>query len=306
MKTTTAAIFAALSVAGCSGGSSSSEPRSETGIINLSITDAAVDDVTEVWVEFTDVRLKPASGDEILVQFGSPNAINLLELQDGRTEALLANEVVPVGAYNWIRLGVNAEFDNVFDSYAIRRDGSQVELRIPSGSQSGLKLVSGFTVTADQSTNIVVDWDLRKALSDPQGQPGLHLRPALRVTDMAVFGTLTGMVADSLATDESCTNGDLHDTGNAVYLYAGEVTDPLDIRGADTDPVVTATVSQDDAGVYVFEINYLSVGEYTAAFTCQGSDDDPELENEITFGAVVTGVMINDGETGNIEFVATP
>lgn len=54
-----------------------------------------------------------------------------------------------------------------------------MELRAPGGSESGLKLVSGFTVTQDQATNIVVDWDLRKALTDPTGQPGMHLRPCV-------------------------------------------------------------------------------------------------------------------------------
>ena len=56
------------------------------------------------------------------------------------------------------------------------------------------------------TTNVVIDWDLRKALTDPGGQPGLHLRPALRITDMAAYGTLTGMVAVDLVNDDTCTN----------------------------------------------------------------------------------------------------
>lgn len=311
-----AASVAAVFVAGCGGGSSSGEPDSSTGTVSIMLTDAAVDNVSEVWVQFAGVALKPANGDEIVVDFATPSSINLLELQDGRSEALLNNKQVPIGPYNWIRLDVNAEFDNVFDSYALLDDGSQVELRIPSGSQTGLKLVSGFTVTANQSTNIMIDWDLRKALSDPHGQPGMHLRPALRVTDMAVFGTLTGTVAEALvievgpaeppadAPNIACTNGELHDTGNAVYLYEGEVTDPLDIRGAETDPAVTATVTQNAEGVYEFGVSYLSVGSYTAAFTCQASGDDPEVEDEIVFGAVINDVVIADGATTHIEFMA--
>ncbi len=305
----------AVIVSGC-GGSSSDEQDASTGSLSIMLTDAAVDNVSEVWVDFAGVALKPQVGDEILIEFATPTGINLLELQDGRSEALLNNEQVPVGPYEWIRLKVNAEFDNVFDSYAMLDDGSQVELRIPSGSQTGLKLVSGFTVTANQSTNIMLDWDLRQALSDPRGQPGMHLRPALRVTDMAVFGTLTGTVEEALVTEMgppeppaegpniACTNGELHDTGNAVYLYEGEVSEPLDIRGADTDPAVTATVTQNVEGVYEFGVTYLTVGSYTAAFTCQASGDDPEVEDEIVFAAILTDVVIADGETTHIEFVA--
>jgi hypothetical protein len=303
MRIITVAIFAAIAVAGCGGGNSGDGDNS-TGTLSIMVTDAAVDNVSEVWVEFAGVTLKPQAGDAIVVDFDMPTRINLIELQNGRSEALLHNKQVPVGPYNWIRLAVNAEFDNVFDSYAMLDNGNQVELRVPSGSQTGLKLVSGFTVTANQSTNIMLDWDLRKALSDPIGQPGMHLRPALRVTDMAVFGTLTGTVEASLVTDETCTNGDLNDMGNAVYLYAGEVNEPLDIRGADTDPVVTATVSQNPDGIYEFGVTYLSVGSYTAAFTCQAGDDDPEADDEIVFSAVDTMVLITDGGTTHIDLVA--
>jgi len=303
MRTIVAATIAAFAITGCGGGSSGSGDTS-TGTLSILVTDAAVDDVSEVWVEFAGVTLKPQTGDEIVIGFNTPNSMNLLELQDGRSEALLHDHQVPVGPYNWIRLAVNAEFDNVFDSYAMLDDGSQVELRIPSGSQTGLKLVSGFTVTANQSTNIMLDWDLRQALSDPRGQPGMHLRPALRVTDMAVFGTLTGTVEASLVTDETCTNGELHDVGNAVYLYEGAVTDPLDIRGADTDPAVTATVSKNADEIYEFSVSYLSVGSYTAAFTCQAGDDVSDEENEIAFSAIMTDVVIVDGATTHIDLVA--
>jgi len=177
----------------------------------------------------------------------------------------------------------------------------QVELRVPGGSQSGLKLVSGFTVTQNQSTNIVIDWDLRKALSDPAGQPGLHLRPALRVTNMAAYGTLTGTVAEALVNDGSCTNDLAMDTGNAVYVYAGVVDTPGDIGDPTNDPLTTATVSQSESGTYVYEVNFLSVGEYTAAFTCQADDDDPETDDPIEF-PVSNTFSIEDGATSVVDF----
>ena len=290
-------------VVGCSGGSSA--PMQDvtageaTGIVNIAVTDAAVDSVTEVWVEFTGVTLKPQTGDEVVVTFDTPKSINLLDLQDGKTEALLPDTRVPAGPYDWMRLGVNAEFDHVMDSYAMLEDGSQVELRIPSCSQNGLKLVSGFTVTQNASTNLVIDWDLRKALSDPKGQPGMHLRPALRVTDMAAFGTLEGTVAEALTSADGC--GDDAGIGNAVYVYNGIVDSPFDIRAADTDPVVTATVGED----FVYAISYLSAGDYTVAFTCQAELDDPEQEDELVFSVVNTNVIVVVGETTIVDF-ATP
>jgi hypothetical protein len=208
---------ASVLLAGCGGGGGSAPARSPTGILNIAITDAPVDMVSKVNVQFTGVTLKPASGDDIEIVFDAPKDFDLLTLTDGATAELLPDTVLPAGRYNWVRLAVNAEFDNIFDSYAITPTG-EFELRIPSGSQNGLKLVSGFTVTQDQATNLVIDWDLRKALSDPVGQDGLYLRPALRVTDMALFGTLSGTVAEPLVNDAACSNDLAEQTGNAKSI----------------------------------------------------------------------------------------
>ncbi len=296
MKQYTTLVGAALLVAACGGGGSAQQDA--TGFINIALTDAAVDNVSEVWVEFSSLTLKPQGGDDLVFDFDPPKTFNLLELQDGMTAALLPDTRVPVGPYTWMRIGVNAEFDNVMDSYALLNDGTSVELSVPSGSQSGLKLQNGFTITQDQSTNLVVDWDLRKALTDPLGQPGYHLRPALRVTDMAVYGTLEGAVAEALTMGDEC--GDDASVGNAVYVYDGDVTEPPDIRGTETDPVVTATVGDD----LMYMVAYLSEGEYTVAFTCQADLDDPETEDEIVFAVVTTMVMITDGATTTVDFNA--
>jgi len=290
-----------LVLTACGGGGGGGEVLVErTGIINIAITDATVDVVTEVNVQFSGVTLKPQSGDKIEVLFDTPKNFDLLTLSGGMTAELLPDTRVPAGSYNWIRLAVNAEFDNVYDSYAIVPQG-QVELRVPGGSQSGLKLVSGFTVTQNQSTNIVIDWDLRKALTDPAGQPGLHLRPALRLTNMAAYGTLTGTVAEALVNDGSCKNDLAMDTGNSVYVYAGVVDTPGDIGDPTNDPLTTAAVSQSESGTYVYEVNFLSVGEYTAAFTCQADDDDPETDDDIEF-PVSNTFSIEDGATSVVDF----
>jgi hypothetical protein len=299
-----ASVFLLVAACGGSGGApptvSEIPDQSATGIINIAITDAPVDEVSVVNVQFTAVTLKPSSGDEIEIIFDSAKDFDLLTLTGGMTAELLPDTVVPAGGYNWVRLAVNADFDNVFDSYAMTPTG-QVELRVPSGDQNGLKLVSGFTVTQNQSTNLVIDWDLRKALSNPVGKPGLHLRPALRVTNMAAYGTLVGAVVETLVTDASCSNDLAAQTGNAVYIYNGVTDTPGDVGDAVNDPFMTATVTQDGAGVYTYEVNFLSVGEYTAAFTCQANSDDSETDGDIVFSAPQT-FMIEDGVTTVIDF----
>ena len=279
-------LLIAMGMAGC-GGSSDAD---STGTLSISMTDAPVENVREVHVSFSGVTVKPQNGEEIEFVFDPAEEMDLLLLTGGTTDVLLPSTGMPAGAYNWIRLAVNT-VPNVRDSYVIFNDDTERELDIPSGMQTGLKLVSGFTVTQNQATNMVIDWDLRKALVQPMGRQDLFLRPALRVTDMAVYGTLSGTVDAALVTDSTdnpCTNDLAADTGNAVYLYEGTGATMDDIGSAD-EPFATATVRQDDAGNYVYAFHYLSEGDYTAAFTCQASGDNADVDEtgdtEIAFGA---------------------
>jgi hypothetical protein len=72
---------ACLLLAACGGGSSSgvsvpSEPA--TGFVSIAITDAPVDDVSIVNVQFTGVTLMPASGEENQIIFDAPKDFDLL------------------------------------------------------------------------------------------------------------------------------------------------------------------------------------------------------------------------------------
>lgn len=300
-------ILMVLALYGCGGSGDSAMDTGGTGYVSILVTDAPVDDVTEVWVQFTGVELKPQNGSPIEFTFDAPRNIDLLTLTGGTTESLLPMTAVEVGPYEWIRLKVNAEFDDdVTDSYVMTDTGEMVELAVPSGSQSGLKLVSGFTVTQNQSTNLVIDWDLRQALVEPKGRPGLYLRPALRVTDTAVYGTLFGTVDATLVEDaDNCSNDPAANTGSAVYLYEGSVDTPGDIGDATTPPFTTATVTQNNDGFYVYSFHYLSVGTYTAAFTCQASDDVPDAddtEEDVVFAAMGEATISGQDDDQELPF----
>lgn len=289
----------AAGVAACSGGGGSSN-----GSLSLALTDGSVDNVSQIWVQITGLKLKPQNGSVIDIPFKSPLDIDMLTLTDGNSTLLLNNEQVPAGKYNWMELEVNAAFDGTYGSYVMTKTGQQVEISVPSGSQNGLRLVSGFTVTADQNTSFTLDWNMRMGLTLPVGQQGYFLRPAMRLIDNTQYGTLTGTVAQSLVTDASCTNDLNADTGNAVYIYDQFDTTmqtPDDIGGMTGPvPVATATVKQQASGDYTYE-TLLSPGDYTVAFTCQASGDDPMTDDDIAFVGA-QDVTVTDGSTPVVNF----
>jgi hypothetical protein len=137
-------VFAVLTLVGCGGGDSGSPL---TGALSINLTDAPVDGAAEVVVVFTGVELHRADGEMLSIDFGaSTKSIDLIKLQDGVTSALTQNAAVPAGNYDWMRLKVLASKNSQGESYIKLLSGQQYPLWIPSGSETGLKLVRSFTV----------------------------------------------------------------------------------------------------------------------------------------------------------------
>ena len=292
-----------LGFAACDDDDAPTSGGGDEGTVNLGVTDAPVDEATRVVVQFTGVQVQPAEGQRIDIGFDSPRQVDLLALQGSDSELLLAGETLPAGNYQFVRLQVDAQRDTL-DSFIEFNDGSQVSLFIPSGSQTGLQLSGGFTVAANGESNFTVDFDLRKSITNPQGQPDYFLRPSLRLVDNATVGHIAGMIDPLLVTDDSCSNQIASDTGNAVYLFTGSDATPDDI-GSAAEPESSAIVRLDDSnGLYSYKIGFVSAGNYTVAFTCQALDDDPEADEEIAFGGQ-SNVTVTAGSTATANIGST-
>lgn len=296
MQLLLASSLTALAACGGSSGDSTAGGSSDSsGTFNLAVTDAAIDSANHVFVEFTGVSIQPADGEVIEFTFEEAKQIDLLALQGSASEGLVTGEEVPTGDYEWIRLHVNAEADSVIDSYIEMNDGSQMELWIPSGSETGLKLVNGFTVTANGSVDFTIDFDLRKSVVLPPAQQigGAILKPALRLIDNTASGNISGTV-DGTLISEQCADPSTQ-TG-AVYVYSGADATVSDVRGTEADPITTALVSEVEGG-YGYEAGFLDEGDYTVAYTCGASDDDPEAEDSLTFVGTTNATVEADATT---------
>ena len=297
---TSAALLAACG-SGDGGGGSKDAP---TGSLKLSVTDAPVDDAEAVWIKFRAVEFKPEGGSpvrhELLgagnPQVPAPQSINLLPLQEGRSAVLVNNLELPAGRYEWIRLIVD-NVENERDSYIVI-EGNECELRVPSGDESGLKLIRGFTLPANGSVALTVDFDLRKSIVEPPGQQGTGidctqaylLKPVLRLVQDSDVGAITGTVDPSLF---------LPDCSRLVYVFSDGTgpaggTLPDDQDADDPNPVVMAKA---DAVTGAYHASFLPSGNYTLAFTC-GLDNmatDDALVFSPTKAASVQPNLITSG-----------
>jgi len=299
-----AVVLGFLSLAGCG----SDGQMSASSTLNLSLVDAPVTGATVVWVQFTGVEVKPVDGNAQTFNFSPAKGYNLLTLQNGNAATLLGDTTVPAGDYEWLRLMIDPTPDS---SYV--EDGSGVHgLKIPSGSQSGLKLIRGFTMPAGGRADFTIDFVLDKSIIAPPGlAPQYLMKPVLRMTNNVEVGTLEGTIgATALAASAACM-----ERAPRVYLYEGASITPDDIYnpGDDTedtaplvDPLVTTTATTNGSGGYGYSIGYVRAGTYTVAFTCDL--DDPEVDENLApatplnFKVSVDPVVVTAGQTTTVDF----
>ncbi len=279
----------------------------DTGIVSLSVTDAPIDEARSVVVQFNGVAFKhEGSAPETVENLTpSPRQIDLLQFQEGRAAVLLDGVTLPAGRYEWLRLIVDNE-PNVRDSFLVLESGAECELRVPSGAESGLKLNRGFTLPADGSVALTVDFDLHKSIHAPPGQGGVGLdctqgylmRPTLRLVDDANVGAIAGHVDASLVTTDCMPK---------VYVFEDIDIVPDDIEEStdttpDVDPLVVASVNVvNGATQYDYRAAFIPAGSYTVAFTC--GDDDPTDDDLLTFSPT-QNAMVQPNLITTVDFVA--
>jgi hypothetical protein len=334
------AVVMTLALLAACGGSGSSE---STGRLTIGLTDGPVEGASAVIVAFTGVELKAAGDGEPMepVVFDADScedfnvvtgtcSIDLLELQ-GTASRVVFNHELPAGRYNWVRLLVDADM-NEMDSYIDFGDDRQCSLYIPSGDETGLKIVSGITVTANGLSEYTLDFDVRKSVTAPPGQAGMpatleeacsqnyFLKPAIRIVDTTEVGTIAGTVLADTLSDAGCSqDGSTGEYQNvAVYVFDNAGGDAVadDIDG-DGDPVTTATVVYDEVlndGSYAYEAGFLLPQDYLVALTCttdkdlpDSADFDPSNPGGSEFGFIAEGfVTVETDGTSGIDFAPEP
>jgi hypothetical protein len=288
---TAAAMAAFLGFAGCGGGSDGS------GSMTLAVADAPVDGANSVVVKFTGVELIPNSGNPVSITFAAPKTIDLLN-DSGTASAQLFSQPIPAGSYGQIRLMVVAD-GNPGNSYLILSDGTMHGLEVPSGSETGLKLVSGFTVPSTGVVDYTIDFDLRQAITCPPGHaPACTLKPVERLVDNTTVGNIQGEVSNTLV-PTGCTP--------AVYLYAGTVTAPEDMNsmaaaGDANQPLASKVLVATSQPPYYYQFTFLEPGNYTVALTCEAGQDNPDQPDAaVKFSPLKTGVVVVAGQTAMVD-----
>ncbi len=131
-------------------------------------------DVDEVWINIKEIQFVSETGPKITVPTNVAS-VDLLKLKNDAT-SLFSKAIVPEGKYNQIRLILNNPEGKVV------KNGVEFPLKVPSGTQSGLKLNGEIDLVSGLLLEFTLDFDLQSLKNTP-GQ-GYILRPTIPISNI--------------------------------------------------------------------------------------------------------------------------
>ena len=246
-------------VLGLLGGCGSSSSTGSTGTLRLVLTDAPLN-AQSINVTISRVEVVPAGeGGEPLVLVDTPQTFDLLAL--AAAETLLGEAQIPAGTYGQIRLIVTLA--------TITTDQGTFDITIPSGIQTGIKLVHEFEITPDTILTFILDFDAGESVvQTPPGSNNYLLKPVIRITPQNIAGYAIGTV----------------EPAGALPTAEVKLVDP------GTGDTVSSTLPDQETGAF----KLVGVpGTYDAKVSAEGYDT-----------LTVTGVEIVTGETKDLGALA--
>jgi hypothetical protein len=293
-----------------------------------------LDGVQSVFITVTGVDVQPTNGPAMTFSLNSPLTVDLLTLQQGNVASLVNGANVPAGSYDWMRLDLDTSAGRNYVLVCPAGTGTTcaspktVALTIPSGAETGLKIVRGFTMPVNGAIHLVIDFTVSSSIVPIPNSTSWHMKPVLRVVQTDTVGSIAGTISASAMQAAKFSKTACSSTNPpTVYVYAAQsattnVTPDDIFTGTEeatettpVQPIVTqpTTYSATD-GSATFNIQWLAsdsgYNEYTVAFTCD--PDDPSVDESaivppataptITFNTYSTPVAVTTGATSTVNF----
>lgn len=202
----------------CEDSTNDPDPTS-SGTLKVSITDSPIDspDVKAVFVTVTEIKVDGKTFEG----FKGPKTVNLLELQNGNS-LNLGDGNFNAGTFNKISLVLDYEKDQSGAApgcYVQKADNTKQKLQLTGSTQNSIDLTTKeFLVKEGTTTDIVLDFDLRKAVkSETSGSQTTYsfvsygeLQSSIRLVERTSAGNIAGKI----------DNYNANTMGNVVvYVY---------------------------------------------------------------------------------------
>jgi len=250
-------VISMLSFFSC-GGSGGGGSSAGVGTLSLSMVDTTSDEFKAVYVTVERVEVHLGGNEnsqkswKVVAEPGK--TVNLLELvNEVRTDLGVAE--LKEGRYTQMRLylgrepddGINILFqrhDNLppdgrsLANYAITHDDQIIELKTPSGHQTGYKIVQGFKINANETTELELDFLVSKSIVFAGNGDKLLLKPTIKVREPKLYALVKGR-----AFERTMVEATEQIEGIPGALVSAQI---LQSNESDLDIVHTSTLTADD------------------------------------------------------------
>jgi hypothetical protein len=253
------ALACSAAVIGCSDSSTSGN---EMGTMTVRLADAPGEEIESAVIWTSGVSVVGEDGIHVIST--DTATYDLLALQHGVTAALGSAEI-PVGTYTQLRLMVDSAQVTLKSPITFTSGSATASLKVPSGSESGLKVNLDSVEVIPGETVLLVDFDVSRSFvfqGPPGGPKSASFKPVIHATVMDVAGSIAGTVLPIEA---------------RAGLFAIQGTDTIATAAADTL-----------TGAYV--IRYLAPGTYSVLARAAGYQNGIVTPVEVANSQNVTGV----------------
>jgi hypothetical protein len=170
---------------------SDSGSNNQPSSMNIYLTDAPAD-YKAVWIDIEQVMVKgnsDSSGNDgwVSVPLLRAGKYNLLDLRNGK-DTLLGGVDLPAGKVSQIRLILGES------NQLVLNDGTTVDLKTPSGQESGIKLDVDADLKAGIPYELVLDFDAARSIVKAGNSGQYILKPVIRTFAKAAGGGIQGVV----------------------------------------------------------------------------------------------------------------
>jgi len=230
-------------IVACNDGGGSSDSGG-TGTLAVSLTDSA-GSYKAVYITVESVEVHTGGNDNNNKNWQTIpmnlDTINLCDLTNGVFEELGSIRLAE-GDYTQLRLHLNnipqdGELNILYQehphaNYVILEDNSVHELKVPSGFKSGVKIVKGFTINDNGTTEIILDFDAMSSVVEAGNSGQWILKPTIKVGELDEYSIINGRVTDD--SDAGIPNAYVSaqifyavapDEKDKVVIQAGTITD---------------------------------------------------------------------------------
>jgi len=155
----------------------------------VTLTDSPGDyDAVNVDIKSLEVHRSQGEQQTGWIELGNTNAAvyNLLDLTNG-IEVVLADTEFPTGLIAQLRLVLG-------DNSSVEINGETIDIEVPSGQESGLKLLINETLLEGITYTFKLDFDAARSVVKGGQSGNYKLKPVIKVITEATSGAIQGVV----------------------------------------------------------------------------------------------------------------